>query len=75
MLENEGEIQKLEEQFPAMSGTAFAMARARVLASGQSVLQSEDGAIFEVFPDGRKVLVKHIDPPIPVTPGTKINIQ
>jgi len=35
------EIQQLENQFPAISGSAFADARERVLASGQSVLQSE----------------------------------
>jgi hypothetical protein len=39
-------------------GSAFAEARARVLASGQSVLQSKDGVIHEAFPDGRGVAVK-----------------
>jgi hypothetical protein len=34
------DIQVLESQFPALSGQAFAAARAQVLASGQSVLQS-----------------------------------
>jgi hypothetical protein len=51
------DIQKLESQFPAISGSAFAAARDRALASGQSVLQSQDGVIYEVFPDGRKVAV------------------
>ena len=45
-------------------GSAFAAARDRVLASGQSVLQSEGGFIYRVFPDGRKELVKQIDPPV-----------
>jgi hypothetical protein len=57
------DIQKLESQFPAVSGAAFATARDRVLASGQSVLQSQDGVIYEVFPDGRRVEVKKIEPP------------
>lgn len=69
------EIQKLENQFPAVSGSAFAAARERVLASGQSVLQSEDGVIYEVFPDGRKELVKRIEPPTSVTPGAKYTIK
>ncbi len=57
------ELQKLENQFPAFSGVAFATARKQVLQSGQSVLQSENGVIYEVFPDGRKVEVKKVEPP------------
>ncbi len=44
------EIQNLENQFPPLSGSAFAAARERVLQSGQSVMQSENGIIYEVFP-------------------------
>lgn len=63
------DIQTLESQFPAVSGSAFAAARERVLASGQSVLQSQDGTIYEVFPDGRRVAVKQIEPPTHFKPG------
>ena len=49
--------------------SAFAAARDRVLASGQSVLQSEEGVIYRVFPDGRKERVKEIEPPTRVVPG------
>lgn len=63
------EIQALESQFPPVSGQAFADARALVLASGQCVLQSEGGFVFRVFPDGRKELVKQIEPPTPVKAG------
>lgn len=56
------DIQKFGSQFPAVSGSAFATAREQVLKSGRSVLQSENGVIFEVFPDGRRVEVKKIAP-------------
>ena len=69
------DIEKLETQFPTVSGSAFATAREQVLASGQSVLQSEHGCIYEVFPDGRRVLLKQIEPPIPAVSGSKINIR
>lgn len=69
------DIQKLESQFPAVSGSAFAAARDRVLASGQSVLQSEDGVIYEVFPDGRRVQVKKIQPPTQFIPGSVFTIR
>lgn len=75
MADQENNIEVLESQFPAVSGSAFAAARKQVLASGQSVLQSEDGIIYEVFPDGRRVRVKEIEPPTSVVPGRKITIR
>lgn len=75
MADQEDDILQLESQFPAVSGSAFAAARERVLASGQTVLESENGFIYEVFPDGRRVLVKQIEAPTPVAPGSKITIR
>jgi len=69
------DIQKLENLFPPVSGSAFAEARDRVLASGQSVLQSQDGIIYEVFPDGRRVEVKKIEPPTNVNAGVIYSIR
>jgi hypothetical protein len=75
MPDQENNIEELERQFPAVSGMAFATAREQVLASGNSVLQSEQGHIYEVFPDGRRVLVRNIEPPIPSVAGRKITIR
>lgn len=75
MSEQDEAIEKLEDLFPQISGSAFATARAQVLASGQSVLQSEDGAIYRVFPDGRKELVKTIEPPTYVVPGSILTLR
>jgi len=69
------DIQQLESQFPAVSGSAFAAAREQVLASGQSVLQSEDGVIYEVFPDCRRVAVTNIDPPTQFASGSIFTIR
>ena len=69
------DIQQLESQFPAVSGSAFAAARAQALASGQSVLQSQDGVIYEVFPDGRKLVVKQIEPPTQFVSGSIFTIR
>lgn len=69
------DIQQLENQFPATSGAAFAAAREKVLASGQSVLQSLDGVIYEVFPNGSRVAVKKIEPPTSVKPGSIYTIR
>lgn len=75
MPDNENDIQRLENQFPMISGQAFAAAREQVLASGQSVLQSEDGFILRVYPDGRKERVKQIEPPTLAEPGTILTIR
>jgi hypothetical protein len=69
------DIQQLESQFPAVSGQAFAAARQHVLASGQSVLQSEGAFVFRVFPDGHKEMVKQIEPPTRVKSGTIYTIR
>ena len=75
MPDQENNIEILENQFPALSGSAFAAAREQILASGQSVLQSEQGYVYEVFPDGRRVMVKKIESPTSVVPGRKITIR
>ena len=69
------DIQTLENQFPAVSGSAFAAARAKVLESGQSVLQSENGVIYEVFPNGRRKEVKKIEPPTQFVIGSVFTIK
>jgi hypothetical protein len=75
MADQENIILDLESQFPAMSGVAFTEASKQMLAAGQSVLQTDQGAIYRFFPDGRRVRVKDIEPSTPVTPGQKINIR
>ena len=75
MSEQERQLQDLESRFPLASGEAFSAARAQVLASGQSVLQTEGGFIVRVFPDGRKQRLKPVEAPIPVTPGTIFTIR
>ena len=50
------------------------MAYWKTLASGGSVLETDGGAIYEVFPDGTRRFVKQIEPPISVEYGQKIAI-
>ena len=69
------DIQQMESQFPTVSGSAFAAARERVLASGQSVLESQNGVIYEVFPDGRRVEVKKVEPPTQYAAGSVFTIR
>jgi len=75
MSEPEKIITELETQFPALSGIAFTKAREESLAAGQSVLSSENGVIYEVFPDGRRLERKRIESPTPIPVGTKMAIR
>lgn len=75
MDEPEKIITDLENGFPALSGVAFAAARKAALAAGLSVLQSENGVIYEVFPDESRIERKRIEPPVPIAVGTKVAIR
>ena len=74
MPDQETTIDHLEKQIPALSGSAVTMAYWKTLASGGSVLETDGGAIYEVFPDGTRRFVKQIEPPISVEYGQKIAI-
>lgn len=59
----------LEEHIPELAQSAVTQAYWQALASGSSVLESDNGAIYEVFPDGTRKLVKTTTPPSAVTVG------
>ncbi len=69
------ELDRLERAFLEQAPEAFADARRLALESGQSILESEGEAIYEVFPDGRRVFVKSIGPATPAIPGQKYTIR
>lgn len=73
--QGEKKIQSLERQFVARSDSAFATAWRQAQASGQVVVISEQGAIYEIHPDGQRKLMKLIAPPTPVKPGLKVTIR
>ena len=64
-------IRYLEAHIPELAESAVTQAYWQALAAGSSVLESENGAIYEVFPDGTRKLVKTIEPPTPVPVGEK----
>jgi hypothetical protein len=74
MTADEKRFEELEEGFPSLSGSAFSKAFRQTLDSGLSVLVSDDGFIYEVFPNGTRRQIKRIDPPTAVEKGKKITI-
>jgi hypothetical protein len=61
----------LEEHIPELAESAVTQAYWQALASGCSVLESDNGVIYEVFPDGTRQVIKSTQPSSAVTPGEK----
>jgi hypothetical protein len=74
MSEDEKAFRREEEELPAKAGEVFAAARARTLAAGLSVVESRNEYIYEVFPDGREIVLKKIEPSRKFAVGQKFII-
>ncbi len=65
----------LEEHIPELVDSAIKQAYWQALATGNSVLQYEEGSIFEVFSDGTRNLVKTLSPQLPANLGQRVIIK
>lgn len=71
MTPNEQSMRFLEEHIPDMAAPAFTQAYWQSLASGNSVLESENGVIYEAHPDGTRTIVKTTEPPTALPHGAQ----
>ena len=69
--DTERTMQYLEEHIPELAESAVTQAYWQTLAAGNSVLESENGTIYERFPDGSSQVVKTIEPPTTVAIGAR----
>lgn len=65
----------LEQQIPSLSAAAVDVAYWQALGTGQAVLISGDGGIYQAFPDGTEKLVKTTQKPLSVPVGTRVHIR
>jgi hypothetical protein len=72
---SEKAIDYLEAHIPELAEVAFKQAYWAALASGSSVLVSENGSLVEVFPDGERKFIKKLSPWTPVKRGQKLEIR
>lgn len=72
---SEEAIDYLEEHIPELAELAFKQAYWAALASGSSVLVSENGSFVEVFPDGKRAFIKKLPSWTPVKRGQKLEIK
>lgn len=69
---SEDAILFLEEHIPELANVAFKQAYWAALASGSSVLVSENGDLVEIFPDGKHKFIKHLPPATLVKRGQRV---
>jgi hypothetical protein len=74
MTDSEQTLDYLEQQIPGLTGAAVDVAYWHALASGQKVLVSGEGGVYEAFADGTKKLVKVLEKPLSVPVGTRVKI-
>lgn len=74
MSDSEQTLDYLEQQIPSLSAAAVDVAYWQALATGQEVLVSGDGGIYQAFPDGTKKLIKTTEKPLSVPVGTRVKI-
>lgn len=72
---SEEALDYLEEQIPSLAAAAARVAYLQALATGQTVLVSGEGGIYQAFPDGSKKLVKAMPAPLSVPVGTRVKLS
>ena len=65
----------LEEHIPDLADAAVKQAFWQALATGSSVLVSEEGALVEMFPDGTRKVLKQLEPQTTVTLGQRMELS
>ena len=65
----------LEEHIPDLADAAVKQAYWQALATGSSVLVSEEGALVEIFPDGTRKVLKQLEPQTAVTLGQRMQLS
>lgn len=75
MKNNEKAIDYLEAHIPELAEAAVKQAYWQALASGSSVMVSENGVMKEVFPDGTSKIIKENVPFVKTRKGQIIKIR
>ncbi|MEO6677811.1 MAG: hypothetical protein ABIO21_10580 [Pseudomonas sp.] len=75
MIMQEKTLSYLESHIPEMAASAVTQAYWQALASGNTVLESLDGALYEISPDGTRKKLKNIAAPTTVVLGEKRRLR
>ena len=75
MTDHDAKIDYLEQHIPELAQAAVTQAYWASLAAGNHVMVIDDGAIYEVAPDGTRTFVQETEPPTPVEIGAKRELR
>jgi len=75
MIKQEKTLSYLESHIPEMAASAVTQAYWQALASGNTVLESQNGSLYEVSPDGSRKKLKNIAAPTTVVRGEKRRLK
>jgi hypothetical protein len=75
MTMTEESMRFLEEHIPILADAAVKQAYWQALATGSSVLVCEDSVMYEIFPDGTRKVVKHLEPQTAVSLGQRLELS
>jgi len=65
----------LEDHIPELAAAAVTQAYWAALASGHTVLEADNGALVEVFPDGTRKFIKQLPARTKVIPGSRYRLR
>jgi hypothetical protein len=65
----------LEEHIPILADAAVKQAYWQALATGSSVLVSEEDTLVEIFPDGTRKVLKQLEPQTAVISGQRLELS
>jgi hypothetical protein len=68
---SEEEMLYLEAMIPELAAAAFKLAEAEALTISGKVVKVVNGKVIELYADGSTRVLKEIEPPMRVVPGTK----
>jgi hypothetical protein len=71
-MKTEKELDFLESYIPLLANSAVKKAYLDSLSRGNSVLEVIDSKIYEIFPDGKKRLIKEIESSVKIEEDKKI---
>jgi len=68
---SEAEMVYLEAKIPELAALAFKLAEFEALTTRGKVVKAVNGKVIELYADGSTRVLKEIEPPMPIKPGTK----
>ncbi len=71
-MRTQNEIDFLENYIPELANSAVKKAYLDTLSSGNSVLETIENKLYEIFPDGRRVFIKNVSKNVKIDASKRV---